>query len=441
MASASYSSLVERAQEIRRAVLAGENTAERVGGLLRDMLEWMRETSASPGERFLSATENDTALGIISFLQGIQFGEMFVPGLAGRGGRIDGAGHGELRSLRLWESLEVPEFRYNRVNIYIGIRVETFGGGIIESVVPNDDNTGTVNLKLEGGEYGAVAVGDLCMGIWHDERPYVAQEGSMDDFDESYTIYENAVSNADDRKGNFSFAGFKTVYFEITGVSGANNNSFTYLLRSSLDGGNGIHPFAGMHFAARGNNVNAERRAFTYSTTEYVLALHNVSTWEFQPENYYYIRGKLDGFSMPAVDAYGNTYQKVFHGEGQVLGNAYIFGQIDTFERQVYRMEIDQSMGGSLAPGETEMVTILVKNGYGEDVTSRFTNISVTRNTGDDATDAVWNAAHTSVTNPFMISFSDLGIDGIHKVMAVFNVVATDEATDETANRQMDYFS
>ena len=144
---------------------------------------------------------------------------------------------------------------------------------------------------------------------------------------------------------------------------------------------------------------------------------------------------------MPAVDASGHTYTKVFHDYGQVFGNAYIFGQLDTFERIGYRMFIEQSLGGSLAPGETEDVTCTILNGYGVNVTDQFTHFSVTRNTGDAASDAVWNAQHQSVTNPFRISFNDLGLDGLHKIMATFNVVATDEATDNTANGQANYFS
>lgn len=211
-------------------------------------------------------------------------------------------------------------------------------------------------------------------------------------------------------------------------------------MRSQLEGGNGIHPFAAMHFSQRGNPDDTDRQALYYETTQYTVWLHNVNSWEFQPANYVEIRGYLEGFSMPAVGQ-GNPYTKVFHGHGQVFGNAYIFGQIDQFERQAYQMLIDQSLNGSLAPNETELVTIKILDGYGNNVTSRFTKIAVTRSTGDAATDAVWNAQHTSVTNPFNISFNDLGIDGIHKLLAVFNVTANDEATDEQAQNAIDYYS
>ena len=379
-------------------------------------------SAARSDRQFLRRDRADTAYGQITHKQmsiheqGSQFGDSFVPGLVGIGGKIDGQGRGEMRSLKLWEWLEVPELRYNKVTIYIGIRWDTFGGGIIETVTPDTTGawTGSGTLKLDDGEIGAIAVGDLCMGIWHDESG-------------------NANANSDDCIGNFTFAGFKTVYFQITGVSGSHNENFTYVLRGQADGGNGFHPFVGMHFAGRGNISNTERQAFTYTTTEYSVSLTGVNTWEFQPANYYEIHGHIEGFSMPAVDSQGHPYTKVFHGYGQVFGNAYIFGQLDQFERISYRCFVEQSLGGTLAPNETEDVTVYVLNGYGEDITSQFTLISVTRNTGDAASDALWNAQHTNVGNPFQISFSDLGIDGIHKLVATFNVTASDEASNVTA--------
>lgn len=387
-------------------------------------------------KRFLSRTHADTANALIDFLQGLQsdelalllkgaqFGNTFIPGLVGKGGKIDGEGRGELRSLKLWEWLEVPEFRYNKVSVNIGFNFLTTGGGIIESVTPDATGaeTGTCKLKLEEGVFGAVALHDLCMGIWHDTSG-------------------NATTTYDDKKGSFSFAGHKTVYFQITGVSGDSNDTFTYVLRSNNEGGNGIHPFAGMHFAGRGNTDNEERQSFIYTTTEYYVALTNVNTWDFKPSNYYEIRGHIDGFSMPAINAEGKEYTKVFSGYGQVFGNAYMFGHIDQFERISYRCFVDQSRNGALAPNQEEECTVTVLNGYGQDVTSQFTLYSLTRTTGDSASDELWNQTHTNVGNPFKIAFSDLGIDGIHKLEAVFHVTATDEATDATAKHELEYYS
>lgn len=356
--------------------------------------------------------------------EGLEVGN-FKEGMSGQGAKVDQGGHAEMRSLKLWEWLEVPELRYNRISIYTGIRWDTFGGGIIEEITPDPTGveTGTGKLKLEPGDIGAIAVGDLCMGIWHD-------------------TFGNDSETTDDHQGNFKFAGFKTVYFQITAISGVNNQNFSYMLRSAAQGGNGIHPFAGMHFAGRGNISNTARQAFLYTTTEYSLALTGVNTWQFQSLNIIQISGKLDGFSMPAVDKYGQPYMKVFSGYGQVFGNAYIFGQLDQFERVGYRATVDQSKGGAMAPGESEVITVTVWNGYGEDCTAQFTHYSVTRDTGDHASDALWNSQHESVTNPFTITFNDLGIDGIHKLLAVFTVVASDEVNGiEAQQATVDYFS
>ena len=395
-------------------------------------------------DTFLRKDRDDVAKGNIHFKKsitiddvaraynGVLFGDNFEPGLFGMGGMIDDKGNAELRSLRLWEWLEVPELRYNRVSINIGLQMNTCGGGIIEMVTPDSTglNTGYITLKLEDGEYGAVSKDDYCMGIWHD------------------TGGGNADANSDDRKGSFGFKGFKTVYFQITeipstdadGNSNSDQHYFAYVLRSAAEGGNGIHPFSGMHFATRGNASDEQRQSFSYYSPveSYALALTGVNSWEFDTSNYYEIRGKLDGFSMPAVNSHGETYIKTFSGYGQVFGNAYIFGHIDQFERVAYRCYIYQSLGGFLAPGETEDVSVQILNGYGEDVTAQFTLISVTRTTGDDASDALWNAEHTSVGNPFPIAFTDLGIDGIHKIAATFNVTATDEAADVAASATLE---
>ena len=98
---------------------------------------------------------------------GMQFGLTYIPGLAGgMGGWIGPDGAGELRSLILWSFLEVPELRFNRVEIVQGVDWHAPGGGIVESCEGD-----TVTLKLEEGDYGAVAEDDLCLGIWHFARP------------------------------------------------------------------------------------------------------------------------------------------------------------------------------------------------------------------------------------------------------------------------------
>lgn len=336
-----------------------------------------------------------------AFKGDVTFGN-YQDGLFGRGGKITPSGHGEMRSLRLWESLEVPEIRYNRISINIGFDFDSVGGGIIESVTPDYDengnvlNTGTCTLKLEDGEAGAIAKDDLCMGMWHDE-------GDLDG---------NATKDSDDRKGGFTRKGFKTVYFHITEIDkeSSNNGTFKYTLRS--DGGNGVHPYPQMHFAQRGNPTNKERQAFRYSTTEYTISLCNVDSWTFDSSNIYEIRGKLDGFSMLATNDNGEVYTKTFSGYGQVFGNAYMYGAIDQFDKFNVNLKISQSLNGELAEGEEQTITISVYANE-NDLTYEYTFV-VTRSDGT-------KIAEVNGDNPtFTLSYSQLASE--HEI---FTVVGT----------------
>ena len=267
-------------------------------------------------KRFLSRIADDVAEGRITFQKGLEaaarssfaagleaaaeslfsggavFGkDGFASGMTGYGAKIGADGNGEMRGLTLWEWLQVPELRYNRVEVYLGIRWNTPGAGIILECTPDtaDDGTplatGTVRLKLEDGEPGAVAVDDICMGIYHfgDDR--------------------DAAEDSDDSQGNFAFAGFATAYFRITGVSGDNNDTFTYSLRPGFT----VHPQPQMHFSAYGNFTNADRQASLYQTRSYIRMLIGQNTWETGPQNIRLQIGDLTNLSVHnlTADGYG----------------------------------------------------------------------------------------------------------------------------------------
>ena len=228
---------------------------------------------------------------LVSFLAGAVFGkEGFASGLAGFGAKIDENGNGEMRGLRLWEWLEVPELRRNRVEVYAGIKWRTPGVGIVESVTADTDNegnplsTGTVHLKLEAGEMGAVAADDISMGIIHFE-------------DETM----NATEDSDDSKGNFRFAGFGTAYFRITGVSGEDNGTFRYSLRP----GTTLHPQKYMHFSCYGNFTNPDRQTSVYETRTYSRMLRNQNTWEISAANIAMQSGDLSNLNVHGLDMTG----------------------------------------------------------------------------------------------------------------------------------------
>ena len=345
------------------------------------------------------------ANGLVTAKAGVQYGPDFIPGLLGQGGMIDGSGNGELDSLTLRKWLIVPEIRYNRITVDIGLRITSKGGGTIEKATPDIDQyertlpLGSAWLKLEDGEYGAIALGDLCMGLWHDFRG------------------GNATGDTDDKKGNLTMRGFKTVYFRITdiptkdpdGLDNSDQHYFRYALRSIDDGGNDCHPCSQMHFAQRGNTDNSERQAIVFSTVDYDLNLKNVNTWEFQDSQLYYIARELEGFAMEQIGADGKTYTKHFHGHGLVFGDAYIYGHVDEFERAGYRLEITRSNDGRITSSSPDKVTVRVLNGYGADVSSKFSTYKLARDSGDPEADAEWNKQHESVGNEFTIAALALG--------------------------------
>ena len=241
--------------------------------------------------RAISKIGPDRTSFLVSFLAGAVFGkEGFASGLAGFGAKIDENGNGEMRGLRLWEWLEVPELRRNRVEVYAGIKWRTPGVGIVESVTADTDNegnplsTGTVHLKLEAGEMGAVAADDISMGIIHFE-------------DETM----NATEDSDDSKGNFRFAGFGTAYFRITGVSGEDNGTFRYSLRP----GTTLHPQKYMHFSCYGNFTNPDRQTSVYETRPYSRMLRTPNTWEISAANIAMQSGDLSNLNVHGLDMTG----------------------------------------------------------------------------------------------------------------------------------------
>ena len=324
--------------------------------------------------------------------QGITFGD-FVTGLFGRGGRIDGEGNGEMRSLRLWDFLEVPELRYNRVSIYTGVEWHTNGGGIIESVTPDVTTaTGVCKLKLEEGEIGAITAGDMCMGIFHNEGG------------------TNETATTDARNGNFTFAGFCTVYFLIdeTGyisddgsfvADESRKEAFTYILRADDTWTAKHHPQAQMHFAQYAHATDKSRQSCRYSTTEYTIGLRNMTTWTYGTQNIYKIEGRLDGFSMQYYDfTTGQTETQQFSGYGVVFGDIWAKSIVTNSQLfNTLRMDISYAGQTTLDYGEELPVTF--------ELCIQTTPISelpsfagktwvwtIQRNSGDAASDAVWNA-------------------------------------------------
>ena len=379
--------LLGDASQIRFETLEGHNTAERVGKMFHDIIEAFEEY-------FLSRVDKDTAQKLITFLEGVEFGN-YVPGFSGRGGKIDGNGDGELQSLILHKFLEVPEIRYNRVDVEVGNKWRAPGGGIVLKCVPDKDEdgnllmTGTVTLHLEDGEIGTVAVDDICTGIFHNEA----------------TSSSNSAIDYDDSIGNFRFAGFYTVYFRITEILNQGNNSvFRYALRPvSANWMHSFHPTEAMHFVGYGNFSNKDRQTSRYSTRTYERYLQNVNDWEFTAANIAAQFGDLSNLSVFGMDMAGYS---------AYLNNIYMVGTIEQMKALFPRMEIDTEGDTFLAYGETKKITCTVYRGWDE-ITDKVTNWVVTRDTGDPIEDEAWNnsAKAKNFDGTLEISFTALDND------------------------------
>lgn len=245
----------------------------------------------------INKDREDSTKFLLTMMAGIVVGEKgFAEGLTGFGAKIDKKGYGEMRGLRLWEFLEVPELRYNRVEIFLGIKWRVPGAGIILSCTPDTDSegnqltTGTCTLKLEEGEFGAVSKDDIALGIFHfgDER--------------------DAAEDSDDSKGNFKFSGFATTYFRVTEVSGDNNETFRYALRPGYT----IHPQPQMNFSCYGNFTDEARQSSAYETRTYTRLLWKQNDWEFSVGNIAMQYGDLTnlnifGLNMSGYSMYLNS--------------------------------------------------------------------------------------------------------------------------------------
>ncbi len=300
--SAQYSRLNDIEEKVDTVTFRG-NTYTGIGGSGVYVVRTNDRTSPSDSNvfsalrslsQFLRKDKEDSTRYLLSLFGGAVFGaDGFAGGMSGFGARIDDGGNGELESLTVRRELIVPLLSYNRVDIKVGDKWRAPGGGVIASV---DTSAKRCTLRLEEGEIGAVAVGDICMGIFHSE-----------------VSADNAAEDMDDGLGNRTFAGFTTVYFRITGVEGERNEAFTYELRPVSERWTGqAEPFAEMQFVAYGSFTDEERQTSVYETRTYTRMLWKQNTWEIGVENIALQNGDLSnlgvfGMQMDGYSAYLNS--------------------------------------------------------------------------------------------------------------------------------------
>lgn len=270
--------------------------------------DWNVFSALRSKSEFISKKFNDTVIGILTFLQsaifhaGAIFGKNgYASGMTGFGAKIDENGNAEVESLTSRRYIEAPEFRFNSIEIFLGDKWRAPGGGLIDKV---DVESKTCTLKLEDGQIGAVAVGDICMGIFH-----------------SLTSSDNATEDTDDSRGNRTFAGFCTVYFTITEVMGDKNEQFKYQIRPVSDSWKfSFDPFEQMKFVAYGSFTREDRQISVYETRTYTRYLWHQNTWEIGKGNIAKQSGDLSNLNVFGLNMEGySEYTTDVYFTGKIM--------------------------------------------------------------------------------------------------------------------------
>lgn len=298
---------------------------------------------------FLSKLYDDTAAGIITFNgglrsnkmtylnQGVQIGTFVTGMIGGTGAQIDKDGRGEMTSLILREFLEVPELRFNKVDVVSGELWNSIAFGTIEDV---DLVNQIVTLKLEEGEYSGIHVNDICRGIFH-----------------NFDGVNNTETGTDDC-GFDKVQGFTTSYFTPIEVLDARGKQFRY----SLKQGTTQHPCKSMKFAVYGNFTDETRQDSAYSTRQYKRYLKKVNTWHINPaKNIASQFGLLDGLNVPGAPNDGNLT-----GNGAYISNIYLTDayvqftpeQIEDFHGQdAYSVSLTRTEGSIIVDNGFNIIT------------------------------------------------------------------------------------
>lgn len=257
-------------------------------------------------DRYLKKYEPDETNHLIKFYDGIECGE-YVEGalqaFGGSGTKFDGNGYGEMNGLRLREFLEVPELRFNRIDVVSGILWNSIAFGLIETV---DTEKQICTLKLEEGERSGLQEDDICIGMFCNFG-----DGS-------------SVDGGEDENGFPMIYGFSTCYFTPSAILEDEEGRFVFSY--SLQPWTTVHPCASMKFAVYGNFTKTDRQASAYSTRTYKRYLKNVDTWKIDhTKNIYAQYGDLTGLTIG-----GQTLS----GYGSYQDNVYVTGGIFEFTPQ-----------------------------------------------------------------------------------------------------------
>lgn len=306
--------------------------------------KYVEQSIEKIGDNFLRKDRPDETEHRIKFKDGLEAGEYVAGRMGGKGAQIDKDGRGEFQSMTIREFLEVPELRFNRVDVVSGELWNSIAFGLVESV---DTVRRICTLKLEEGERSGLHVMDICRGIFSD-------------FGQG-----NATEEGKDQNGFDRMYGFSTSYFTPTEILVNEEGRFQF--RYQLQDETNVHPCASMKFAVYGNFVDASRQASAYSTRTYKCYLNKVNTWKIDPDKHIYAQfGLLDGLTIggqPMV------------GYGSYQHNAYLSGAFIQFTPQqkeelkgedAYSVELTDSEGiiiiddeGHVVGGDQQLMNVI----------------------------------------------------------------------------------
>ncbi len=204
------------------------------------------------------------------------------------GGTITGdmrvTGNARMKNLSIEEYLEVPELKYNRITA-TGNEFWVTDAGVIDDVLDDDDGIFLITLKEKPGEVTInFQYKDILRGIF-------------------YTQDENGKQT-----------GFKTAYFEVTGV--IDDIHFDCI---SL---NGVLPERFMTLARQGNKTNPNRQGSIYldGLHKFIRIIDKVTDDKIEQRNIKVQLGDLSEINHPVFGQ--------LEGYGALLENAYICGRL-----------------------------------------------------------------------------------------------------------------
>ncbi len=205
-------------------------------------------------------------------------GELAIEGELHVQGDFGVLGDAQMKSLKVDEYLEVPELKYNRITA-TGNEFWVTDAGVIDGVEASAEGIYTVTLKSTHGEATInFQYKDILRGVFH------------------------------------SPSGFRTAYFEVTGVM--SQSIFTCVAL------NDIPPERFMTLARQGNKSDPKRQGSLYldGLNKWLRVLDGVRDENVAQSNVKVQLGDLSGVNHPVFGQ--------LSGYGALLENAYICGQL-----------------------------------------------------------------------------------------------------------------